>query len=74
MRRIMVVLAVTALLMVALAMPAFAAPSPTANCIGQMAVDFNQGSHGAGGRAVSDVARAGGTSGNATFCAYGHSR
>ncbi len=77
MRRIMVLLAVMALLMVALAMPAFAAPSTTANCVGQLAADLNQSSSfapGAGGQAVSDDARAGGTSGNATLCAYGHNR
>jgi hypothetical protein len=63
----MLLLAVTALLMVALAMPAFAAPSPTANCIGQIAVGF-------GGQVVSNDAQAGNTSENATFCACGHSK
>ena len=71
MRRFVVMLAITALLMVALAAPAFAVASPTANCVGQLASDFNQSfGPGAGGQEVSTVAQAGGTGDLATFCAH----
>ena len=70
MTRFLVMMAVTALLTVAWAVPVFAAASPTANCIGQLASDLNRFSPRFGGQEVSSGARAGETSGNATFCAH----
>ncbi len=73
MKRFVMLLALTALLMVAFAVPAFAAASPTANCVGQLASGLNSSPFfppGGGGQQVSETAKAGQTSENATFCAH----
>ncbi len=73
MKRFVMLLAVTTLLMVALAVPAFAAASPRANCVGQLASDLNRSPFfppGRGGKEVSETAKAGATGELATFCAH----
>ena len=68
MRRIVATLAVMALLLAAMAAPAFAAAKPggKSNCVGEVASQLNQpdvpepGPPGSGGKLVSDVAREGG--------------
>ena len=64
MRRIVAVLTVLALLMVALAAPAFAAASDGANCVGQFVSDANVmgaqlGNPGLGGQIVGSTAPGG---------------
>jgi hypothetical protein len=70
MRRFVLLLAVTALLVAALAVPAFATASPTANCLGGIASGFNQLSPGFGGQQVGEMAQRGETGELATFCAH----
>jgi hypothetical protein len=61
MRRIVATLAVMALLLAAMAAPAFAAAKPggKSNCVGEVASQLNQSEPGSGGKLVSDVAREG---------------
>jgi hypothetical protein len=64
MRRIVATLAVMALLLAAMAAPAFAVANPDANCVGVVASQLNQphGPHsepGSGGETVSGVAHEG---------------
>jgi hypothetical protein len=65
MRRIVATLAVIALLLAAMAAPAFAVANPDANCVvGEVASQLNQPDvpepePGSGGEIVSDVAREG---------------
>ena len=73
MRRIVATLAVMALLLAAMAAPAFAAANlgGNSNCVGEIASQVNQphGPHsepGAGGEIVSGVAREGGLGGAAS--------
>jgi hypothetical protein len=61
MRRIVATLAVMALLLAAMAAPAFAVANPNANCVGEVASQLNQPhvpepEPGSGGEIVSDVA------------------
>ena len=69
---VLAVLAVMAAMLVASAMPAFAAANPTANCVGQLASDLNRSPFfppGGGGKEVSETAKAGATGELASFCA-----
>jgi hypothetical protein len=64
MRRVVAMLAVLALLMVALAAPAFGAASDSANCVGQFVSSANEmgahlGNPGLGGRIVGSAAPGG---------------
>ena len=59
MRRIVATVAVMALLLAAMAAPAFAVANIKANCVGEAASIFNQDEPGAGGQLVSEVAHEG---------------
>jgi hypothetical protein len=64
MRRIVATLAVMALLLAAMAAPAFAVANPNSNCVGEVASQLNQphgpfSEPGSGGEIVSGVAHVG---------------